>query len=262
MGGSIDHLRMSTNPKIIGVIPARYNSTRFPGKVLAPLCGRPLIEWVIERVSCVQCLVEVIVATDDQRVCRVVEAAGAKAVMTKPDHLSGTDRVAEAAAETGADIILNVQGDEPLIDPGLIHQLGHVLAGDPLLDMATAATPIHHPDNYFSPNVVKVVMRRDGQALYFSRAPIPHDRDGENPMHDDRDPLYWRHLGIYGYQSQFLRRLVREPPSRYEQAEKLEQLRALELGCRMTVVRTEDFGIGVDTPEDLERVEALINAQT
>ena len=252
---------MRTNPKIIGVIPARYNSTRFPGKVLAPLCGRPLIHWVIERVSQVQCLSDVMVATDDHRVCTVAEAAGAKAVMTKPDHLSGTDRVAEAAAEIDVDIILNVQGDEPLIDPELVDQVGRVLAEDPSVDMATAAAPLYNPDDYVSPNVVKVVMGCNGQALYFSRAPIPYDRDGEHPIHGDHEPLYWRHIGIYGYQAAFLQRVVRTPPSRYEQVEKLEQLRALELGCRMTVIPAEDFGASVDTPEDLERVEAQIRAR-
>lgn len=243
--------------RTVGIIPARYASVRFPGKVLAPLHGRPLIGWVLERVQQASCLDDVFVATDDVRVRAAVESMGGQVIMTRADHPSGTDRVAEAAASIGAERVINVQGDEPLIDPALIDRIGRALQDDARWDMATAATPMRDPADVASPHAVKVVTDRTGRALYFSRSPIPCDRDGAGRL-DAEIPLYWRHIGIYGYQADFLHRVVQETPSLLEEMEKLEQLRALDLGCRMRVIPTEEFGIGVDTPEDLARVESLL----
>ncbi len=248
-------MRPETKPRIVGIIPARYASVRFPGKILTPICGRPLIQWVVERVQQAAALDEVVVATDDERIAAAVRDVGGRAVMTAPEHPSGTDRVAEAAAETDADIVINIQGDEPLIDAALIDDVARALAEDASWDMATAAAPITDATDVDSASVVKVVWDRDGRALYFSRSPIPHDRDG------DAGYDYWRHIGIYGYQAAFLRRVVAEPPCRLELTEKLEQLRALDLGCRMKVIQTNHVGVGVDTPEDVSRVEELLREE-
>lgn len=246
--------------RAVGIIPARYGSVRFPGKVLVPVGGTPLVVRVLEQVRRADCLDAVYVATDDPRVRAAVEAAGGQAVMTRPDHPSGTDRVAEAAAAVDADIVVNVQGDEPLVAPDLVRQVTLALRGDAPWDMATAAAPLRDPADLASPNVVKVVTDRTGRALYFSRCPIPFDRDAAFTL-DGADPLWWRHIGIYGYRAAFLRRLVREPPCRLEQAEKLEQLRALDIGCRMKVIPAEHPGPGIDSPEDLARVEALLQTR-
>lgn len=240
----------------IGIIPARWASTRFPGKMLAPLAGKPLVQWVFERARSAERLDSVIVATDDERIRDVMRAAGGDAVLTRADHPSGTDRVAEAAAGQGADIVINIQGDEPMVDPGLLNELVDTLAGDATWDMVTACTPITDEAERESASVVKVVFDRAGRALYFSRSVIPHVREKEAGQ-AIRAPLHWRHIGIYGYQIGFLEQLVATPPCATEQAEKLEQLRALHLGCRMKVIQTIDEGIGVDTPEDLECAEAL-----
>ena len=237
---------------VIGVIPARWGSTRFPGKSLAPLCGKPMIQWVYERAAAAR-LDRLVVATDDERIRRAVEAFGGEVVMTRPDHPSGTDRVAEAAAALDADVVVNIQGDEPLIDPGLVDELARRLAEDDAWDMATAAVPIGDPGDIAAPSVVKVVTAGDGRALYFSRAPIPFARD-EAP----RTGLYLRHLGIYAFRRRFLERLVATPPCPIEMAEKLEQLRALYLGARMFVLSTRDTGIGVDLPGDVARAEAAL----
>ena len=250
---------MAASIQVLGVIPARYGSTRFPGKILAPVCGRPLIAWVLDRVRLAGRLDRVVVATDDRRIVEAVESLGAVAEMTDAAHPSGTDRVAEVAERHGCEIAVNVQGDEPLIDPGLIDRVADVLAGDSSFDMATAATPIRSEADLVSPSNVKVVCDGDGTALYFSRAPIPYDRDGRG--FSSSSPTHWLHVGLYGYRAAFLRRLVRTPPSRLEEMEKLEQLRALHLGCRMKVVHAEEAGIGLDTPEELPRVEAALRAR-
>jgi len=242
---------------ILAVIPARWGSTRFPGKSLAPIAGKPLIQWVAERVKLAGTLSGVLVATDDERIAKAVEPLGVEAVMTNPDHPSGTDRIAEAIQGREADILVNVQGDEPLIDPSLIDAVGAALAGDDSWDMATAATPIGEDRDVENPSIVKVVFDSEGAALYFSRSVIPYVREKDAGMPEGQ-PLYWRHIGIYGYRRSFLERLVREPPCPLEKAEKLEQLRALYLGCRMKVIPTEDTGIGVDKPEDVERAERAL----
>ncbi len=244
-------------PQVLGVIPARWGSTRFPGKALAPIAGKPLIQWVVERARQARRLGELIVATDDERIGKVVEGLGVRAVRTRPDHPSGTDRVAEAVSGMRCEVVVNIQGDEPLISPELIDELASVLLEDTSWDMATAATPIVSAADAANPSVVKVVRALDGQALYFSRAVIPHVREkaaGTPGM----DRLYWRHIGIYAYRRPCLERLVATEPCALERAEKLEQLRALYLGCRMKVVETADAGVGVDTPEDVAKAEAAL----
>jgi 3-deoxy-manno-octulosonate cytidylyltransferase (CMP-KDO synthetase) len=241
--------------RTIVVIPARYASTRLPGKPLVPLCGRPLVLWVLERARLVPGVDAVLVATDDERIRDVIVEAGGEAVMTRPDHATGTDRIAEAVAHLEADVVVNIQGDEPLFDPGLIGALVDCLRGEDGIDMATAAVRMES-DAVDDPSQVKVVWNSRGEALYFSRSAIPHLRDaGENP-----DIAYWRHVGIYAYRREFLTRMVQAPPSELEIAEKLEQLRALHLGARIRVIPAEQVGPGVDTPEDVERAEAALRA--
>ena len=240
--------------RVIGVIPSRWGSTRFPGKSLHPICGKPLVQWVVEAVKRAHSLDEVLVATDDARIAEAVQGF-AKVVMTRPDHPSGTDRVAEAAKPGDDDIVINIQGDEPLIDPALIDELVARMKADPGWAMATAACPIRTLRDLEARTVVKVVLARDGGALYFSRLPIPCRRDGEPDLGSG---LYLRHLGIYAYRGAFLKRLVCEPPCALEKTESLEQLRALYLGGRIAVIQTEDQGVGVDTPEDVAAVETIL----
>ena len=239
--------------RIIGVIPSRWGSTRFPGKSLYPICGRPLVAWVVAAAQRAKRLDTVIVATDDERIAAAVRGTGAKLAMTRPDHPSGTDRVAEAANPADDDIIINIQGDEPLIEPALIDALAERMCADPAWDMATVACPITTRRDLDARTVVKVVMAHDGNALYFSRLPIPCRRDGEPDL---TARLYWRHLGIYAYRGAFLKRLVSEPPCALEKTESLEQLRALHIGGRIAVIPTEHAGVGVDTPEEVGYVEA------
>lgn len=238
----------------LGVIPARYASTRFPGKSLALLGGKPLIQHVVERVRKARNLSGVIVATDDDRIAAVARQIGVEAVMTKPEHPSGTDRIAEAVSDRRADVVVNIQGDEPFIEPALIDRLCELMARDVAWDMATAATPIMNDDERNNPSVVKVVWDQAGRALYFSRSLIPHIRDRDMSP----EGLHFRHLGIYAYRREFLFRMVAAPQSDTEKAEKLEQLRALHLGASICVVETKDYGIGVDTPADLQYAETLL----
>ena len=247
--------------KIYGIIPSRFGSSRFPGKPIHVIAGKPLVAWVVEAVKRAKRLDEVVVATDDARIVSAVEACGGKAVMTPSELPSGTDRIACAARIVCGgdfaddDILVNIQGDEPLIDPALIDELAAKLADDPKWDMATAVTPIKSAADLAAKTVVKVVLDRDDGALYFSRAPIPCDRDHEPEL---ASGLYVRHLGIYAYRGAFLKRYVAEAPCALEKAEKLEQLRALWMGAKIAVVRTEDEGVGVDTPEDAIRIEAIL----
>ena len=247
--------------KTYGIIPSRFGSSRFPGKPLALLAGKPLVAWVVEAVSRARGLDEVLVATDDERIVRAVEACGGRAVMTPSDLPSGTDRIACAARSflggdfADDDILVNVQGDEPLIDPRLVEALAAKLRADAKWQMATAVTPIRSAADLAAKSVVKVVLDREDGALYFSRAPIPCDRDHDADL---ASGAYVRHLGIYAYRGGFLKRYIAEPPCALERTEKLEQLRALWMGARIAVVRTEDEGVGVDTPEDAKRVEAIL----
>lgn len=242
--------------KVYGIIPSRFGSSRFPGKPLHVLAGKPLVTWVVKAAKKAASLDDVIVATDDTRIVEAVTADGGRAVMTPSDLPSGTDRIAVAAGDfADDDILVNIQGDEPLIDPELIDSLVAKLKDDPRWSMATAVTPIRSAADFASRSVVKVVLERDGGALYFSRAPIPCDRDGDDPL---ACGLCVRHLGIYAYRGGFLRRFVAEKPCALEMTEKLEQLRALWMGAKIAVVETQDEGIGVDTPEDAGRVEAML----
>lgn len=239
--------------KVVGVIPARWGSTRLPGKSLLPICGKPLIQWVVERVKRAKCLDSIMVATDDRRIADVVESLGVQAVMTRIDHPSGTDRVAEAVSGVGAEVIINIQGDEPLINPALIDNLAGIMTSNKGWDMATAAVPIHEDADLNNPSVVKVVWDENHRALYFSRSVIPFVRDD-----DTEGVIHWRHIGIYAYANAFLEKLVATPPCELEKVEKLEQLRALYIGGKMAVSETESAGIGVDTPEDVRRVEKIL----
>ena len=243
--------------RAIGVIPSRWGSTRFPGKSLAPVGGKPLLAWVVERARQAQRLAEILVATDDARIAAAAESFGVAVAMTSPDHPSGTDRIAEAVRDRAADVVVNVQGDEPLIDPALIDRVAGTLLDAADWDMATAAAPIRSAEELHNSDVVKVVRARDGRALYFSRSVIPHVR-GAAAGHPPVPDAHFRHIGIYGYRRAFLERLVREPPCALENLEKLEQLRALHLGCRMAVLDGEAFGIGVDSPADVPKAEALL----
>ena len=245
--------------KTLGIIPSRYGSSRFPGKPLHLLCGKPLVAWVVEAVKKAKTLDDVIVATDDERIVAAVEAHGGKAVMTPSELPSGTDRIACAAGDfADDDILVNIQGDEPLISPDLIDALVGRMKEGSKWDMATAVTPIKSLDDLNAKTVVKVVLDRDDGALYFSRAPIPCDRDHEP---DIKSGLWVRHLGIYAYRGAFLKKYISEPPCDLENTEKLEQLRALWMGAKIAVIRTDDEGVGVDTPEDAVRIEAILQAR-
>ena len=242
--------------KIIGIIPARYASTRFPGKPLHPLAGKPLIQHVVDRCHGASTLSEVIVATDDERIAEVAREF-CRVEMTSADHPSGTDRIAEVASRLDCDAVVNVQGDEPLIAPEVINAVAEALSQS---EMTTAASLVNNISDYSDPNVVKVVVSAEGRALYFSRRTVPYVRDfaEESPEKQLEDFPFLKHLGIYGYQCQTLQRLVGYAPSPLEQAEKLEQLRALENGIEISVCQVEYEAIGVDVPEDVQRVEALL----
>ena len=234
----------------MGAIPARYGSTRLPGKPLLPIAGRPMIEHVYTRVAQARGLDRVVVLTDDERIAHAVEAFGGEWEMTPADCASGTDRIAWAARHWGAATagIINIQGDEPLIDPEEISRIAEHLAANPEDPVVTLATPAAE-EEMANPNAVKVVLARDGSALYFSRSPIPYPRGGAAPL---------KHLGIYGYQRDALLRLAGLAPTPLEQSESLEQLRALENGIPIRGLIVDRASIGVDTAEDLERVEKIL----
>lgn len=247
---------MPTEEKqVLGVIPARWGSTRFPGKPLHPIAGRPLVQHVWDQ--CAKCsnLALVTVATDDERIAEAVRGFGGHVTMTRDDHPSGTDRAAEVAeAFPEASHVINIQGDEPLIDPGLIDRLAADLIAQPGLPMITAANPMEPGDPAIDdPNVVKVTIDANGNALYFSRSPIPHPRNRPEGL------KFFRHKGIYGFRRDFLFDFVGWPPSLLEQTEGLEQLRALENGGRIRVVLTHDDSPGVDTPEQASILHQLLS---
>jgi len=244
--------------KVVTVIPARWGSKRLPGKALQPVAGKPLIRWVIESAARAKAARRLLVATDDARIAAVAREAGAEAVMTGPEHTTGSDRCAEAVRGLDADVVINVQGDEATISPALIDRLAEALERDAegRWDMATATAPLGADADPASPSIVKVVCDAEGRALYFSRALIPHVRDAGETFDA---PLYRRHLGIYAYRAAFLRRFAEAPRCPAERAEKLEQLRALHIGARILVLQTEDeAGVGVDTAEDLARAERAL----
>jgi len=239
--------------KCIVVIPARMESSRFPGKPLAPLRGKPLIRHVYENSHGASMVSDVLVATDSEEIRLAVEGFGGKAVMTSAEHASGTDRCAEASAGLDCDIIVNVQGDEPLVRPRMIDQVIEAL-GDERASVSTLAKRLEGLSEADDPNTVKVVFDAENFALYFSRSPIPYHRDGRD------DLRMFKHVGIYGYRRDALIMLSNLPPTNLEGIEKLEQLRALENGMKIKVGLTEYDTIGVDTPKDLERVERWLNS--
>ena len=232
-----------TESSVLAVIPARFHSTRLPGKILADIAGRPMIEHVYRRAAAASTVHAVIVATDDTRIADAVRAFGGAALMTRPDHVSGTDRIAEAVSQLPCRAIVNVQGDEPLIEPATIDAAVAPMLADPSLEMSTISRPFSGIEEFNSPHVVKVVTDLAGNALYFSRALLPGAR---------------AHVGLYVYRRETLLKLAALPPAPLELEESLEQLRALAHGIRIRVVDTRHTAAGVDTPEDLQRVRQMM----
>jgi len=241
---------------VVGIVPARYASTRFPGKPLTVINGKPLIRWVVERCQLSRALSEVIVATDDERIRETV-ARFCRVEMTAQHHPSGSDRIAEVAARYPCDAVVNIQGDEPLIEPTVIDTVAGALEH---AEMSTAATPIKVAAEYDDPNVVKVVVNTNGLALYFSRRTIPYLREAATRSVSEQLAAFpfLKHLGIYGFRRETLLRLVKYPVSPLEAAEKLEQLRALERAIPIRVVKVDYDSVGVDVPEDVARVERIL----
>jgi 3-deoxy-manno-octulosonate cytidylyltransferase (CMP-KDO synthetase) len=237
--------------RVVALIPARYESTRLPGKPLALIHGKPMIQHVFERTQAVDLVDQVVVATDDERVADVVRNFGGEVAMTSAQHESGTDRIAEVVRHLDAEIVVNVQGDLPFLEPSMVHAAVALMQADTILPMATVKVPIEDVAEMTNPNVVKVVTDQDGFALYFSRSPLPYWREST-----PAGVLGYKHLGLYAYRRDFLLRFARLAPTPLERAEKLEQLRALEWGFRIKVAETSGAGIEVDTPQDLERARA------
>jgi 3-deoxy-manno-octulosonate cytidylyltransferase (CMP-KDO synthetase) len=244
-------------PSFLVVIPARYASTRFPGKPLAPISGKPMIQHVVEHVRLATLPSRIIVATEDPRIKSAVESFGAEAILTRADHRTGTDRIAEVATHVQADIYINVQGDEPLIDPGTIDSVAAAMAADDSIQLVTPCAAITLPGEIMDPNIVKVVQDFDGHALYFSRAPIPWVRD----TGDRVAAKHWKHIGLYGYRRDALLEFPTLPPGELERIEQLEQLRWLENGFHMHVVETNYNAVSVDVPGDIQKVEKLLQSR-
>jgi 3-deoxy-manno-octulosonate cytidylyltransferase (CMP-KDO synthetase) len=252
---------MPTEPKVIAVIPARWESSRFPGKPLALISGRPMIHWVAEQASKSQLVSEVIVATDDSRIYESVSRAGWQVVMTSTDHASGTDRIVEVVEDMDCDIIVNVQGDEPMIPPENIDLVVQALQNEPNSPVSTLMIAITDRDEMLNPNTTKVVVDQMGQALYFSRAPIPFDRDGETAEPSGAGILGYKHIGLYAYRKSFIQQFPKLQSSQLEQSEKLEQLRILDNGFSIKVVETKHNSIGVDCEADRVKVEEHLKQQ-
>jgi len=257
---------MRKNVKISAVIPARYGSSRFEGKPLAPILGKPMIQYVYEGVCQSKLIDEVLIATDDQRIMEVVRSFGGKALLTSPDHPTGTDRVAEVARNLRAEIIVNVQGDEPLIKGRVIDQAIRPLLKDKNLLLSTLMNRIEEVKDWLNPNIVKVVVSRQNEALYFSRSPIPLPRDlnverllsSPSKGKDLLPKKVFKHIGVYVFRRNFLLRFSKMKPTPLEKLEKLEQLRALENGVRIKVVPVQYEPICVDIPEDIQKVEKFL----
>ncbi len=247
------------HPQVVAIIPARYHSNRFEGKPLAKINGKPMIQHVVERAKSVDLLSRVVVATDNQKIADCVASFGGEYVMTRDDHVSGSDRLAEAAellSISEHDVVVNIQGDQPLFPAEVVEQVAGPLLEDPALPMSTLIYKIVRPEEIDDPNHVKTVFDRDNYALYFSRSSIPFQRNPE----EVETPTYYKHLGFYAYRKGFLLTFVALPEGEWERFEKLEQLRALEYGYKIKVVLTRHDSIEVDTPEDLRRVEEYINS--
>lgn len=244
--------------KVVVVIPARYLSTRLPGKPLVSLAGKPMIQRVYERVRLAQRVDRVIVATDDERIVKAVEGFGGEARMTRADHRTGTERVAEVAAREEAELFVNVQGDEPLLDPVAVDTAVASLGEEPVASIATVATPIKTPADIMDPNVVKTVLDFDGNALYFSRAPVPWVRDTASKI----QVRHLKHLGLYVFQRDALLEYPTLPQGELERSEQLEQLRWLENGWKIRVAEVEHDAVSVDVAEDVARVEKLLDGES
>lgn len=242
--------------KIIGIIPARYGSTRLEGKPLKDICGKPMIQRVYEAAQGAKLLDQIYVATDDERIVHAVKTFGGNVQLTAVDHKTGTDRIAEVAANLAVDIVVNLQGDEPLLNPAMIDEVIQPLVDDPALPMSTLCVPILEEEALHDPNVVKAVFDQRGNALYFSRSLIPYPRKRDNFT-------AYEHLGLYAYRKDFLMTYINLPQSRLEINESLEQLRVLEAGYRLKVaVSAHPYdGVSVDTPEDLERVREIVQTR-
>jgi 3-deoxy-manno-octulosonate cytidylyltransferase (CMP-KDO synthetase) len=241
----------------IGVIPARWGSTRFPGKPLVPISGKPLLQWVIEGARTSQRLKEIIVATDDERIAKLARDCGTRVVMTDSNLPTGTDRIWQASRNLDAEVILNIQGDEPLIEGALLDRLVAPFEEDSELEMATLGRALD-TESLESNQTAKIVLNHRGEALYFSRFPIPYSRIGVAGGSSQRPDAALKHIGIYGYRRGFLERFCAEPPTALEQFEGLEQLRALYMGARIKVVTVDHDSWGVDTPNDVEKIESII----
>jgi 3-deoxy-manno-octulosonate cytidylyltransferase (CMP-KDO synthetase) len=239
---------------VVAVIPARYGSSRLPGKPLASIAGRPMIQHVVERVRQAQNVNRVVVATDDERIKKAVEGFGGEAVLTRSDHRTGTDRVAEVAMHLQAEIYVDIQGDEPLIDPATIDAVAAEMLQDASVKIATPCSAIVQQAEIMDPNIVKAVRDFEGNALYFSRAPIPWVRDTKEPV----AVKHWKHIGLYAFRRDVLLEFPTLPPGDLERVEQLEQLRWLENGFRIRLVETEYDAVSVDVPADIDRVEQLL----
>ena len=242
--------------KVIGIIPARWGATRFEGKVLANLLGKPVIQHVWENAKKAKTLDDLIVACDDERIMRVVESFGGKAVYTSPDQPSGTDRLAEVVNPLDVEIAVNIQGDEPLVKPIMIDNLVIALQNEKLAQMTTIIKKVEDESELTNSNVVKVVVDKNGYALYFSRYSIPYNRTSETDA--EKRPVYYKHIGLYAFTKDFLFTFRNLPKSSLENAEKLEQLRVLEYGYKIKTVETKFDTVGVDRPEDLKRAEEAL----
>lgn len=243
-----------SRPRVYGIIPARYGSTRLPGKPLTSIAGKPMIQRVVERARQAARLTRVLVATDDERIQKAVEDFGGEAVLTRRDHRNGTDRVAEVAAHLEAEIYVNIQGDEPLIDPATIDAIVGEMLDDDSIQIATPCTAITQANDVMDPNVVKVVRDFDGNCLYFSRAPIPWVRDTKSAA----APHHWKHIGLYAFRRDALLEFPTLPPGELEAVEQLEQLRWLENGFHIRAVETDYDAVSVDVPADIQRVEKIL----
>lgn len=249
--------------KVTILIPARMSATRFPGKPLTPILGKPMIQWVYER-CCHTIAHHVMVATDSAEIFDAVKEFGGEVVMTSGEHPNGTSRIAEIAADLPKGLIINVQGDEPAIDPAHVNEVIHALISDRQLEMATLAVQIKKHKDLFNPNVVKVVLNQKHEAMYFSRSPIPfykHEDMKRINWKANKDTVHFQHIGVYGYRSDFLARFVETPLCYLEEIEGLEQLRALYMGSRIHVSIIDKATIGVDTPEDVARVEKFMKKE-
>ncbi|MBI3315992.1 MAG: 3-deoxy-manno-octulosonate cytidylyltransferase [Candidatus Omnitrophica bacterium] len=240
----------------IGIIPARYGSTRFEGKVLKDLCGKPVIQHVYERAKKARCLDDLVIAADDDRILKAVEAFQGKAIFTSKSHSTGTDRLTEVVNALEVKVVVNIQGDEPLINPIVIDDLVRAMQDDPTVSMATVVKKSYSLEEFRSPDVVKAIVDSKNYALYFSRSPVPALL---NPA--EKGPFFYKHIGLYAYNKDFLFTFKKLPPSYLESHEHLEQLRALEHGYRIKVIETQFETVGVDTPEDLELARQLLEKE-